>query len=527
MGELEKLLKLTQRPLPPLPKIAKAILETLLLKTEREFFELISTNKELSSLILSIANLPQFRKNNPPVEDIRKALLILGDIFVRTLVLSFISTKIQKTTFNEFNFKLFWARAITNLCFSNILFDYIENYPSHLHISAYLMDFGIIVLYLIYPQGYLKVLKLKNLGKTTCEAEREVFGVDHAIIGAEYFENYTFPRRFILDILYHHRVSTLPEEIPDGILNDVKIIHLIDLGVGSYFSNEREKKFSEFKEFAHRNFNFTTSQAETFIETLPSWVNQFFEIFNYKEFLLIPYSKWLKEKNEKLKETIKKIEETKKEKEEIIKNYKNELTKLLKEKEYLIQQLSILEDKLRKTSILDPLTQLYNENFFKSRLKEELLRAKRYKRIVSILLIEIEKLTKLTESYGSKEEEKILKILAENISQKLRRVDIVAKLDHPERFAIILPETPMGGAMVVARKILKTVEKTFYNHYKIPKSAFITVITYDPSKLNPKTDPQVDAILKALIKGMEFLKEKKQKRILALVIDKELENAKD
>ncbi len=524
MGELDKLLKLTKRPLLPLPQIAKEVFLTLLLKTDREFFELISSNQELSSLIISIANLPQFRKNNPPVENLKKAFLILGDICIRTIILAFVSTKIQKNTFNEFNFKFFWARAITNVCFSSILLDYINDYPPHLHISSYLMDFGILVMYSLNPEGYLKVLKLKKFGKSTCEAEKEVFGVDHPVIGAEYFEAYTFPRRFVLDILYHHRVSTLPEEIPGEVQRDIKILHLIDLGVGSYFSEDREDKFSRFVEFSRINFNFSLSQAETIIESLPSWVNQFFEIFNYKEFLLVPYSKWLKEKNRKLKEVIQKIEET--EKEDVVKGYKNALAKLLREKEVLIKRLNTLEEKLKKTSILDSLTGLYNENFFKFKLKEELLRAKRYKRIVSVLLIDIEDLTKLIEVYGTEEEEKVLKILAESMSQRLRRVDVVAKLSHPERFGIILPETPMNGAMVVARKILKTIERVFLTHYKISKSAFITVITYDPSKLNPKTEPQMEAILKVLTKGLELLKEKKQKRILALVIDKELENTK-
>ena len=53
------------------------------------------------------------------------------------------------------------------------------------------------------------------------------------------------------------------------------------------------------------------------------------------------------------------------------------------------------------------------------------------------------------------------------------------------------------------------------------------MVTFDPSKLNPKTDPPAEAILKILEKGLDVLKEKGQKRILCLVIDKELENLQD
>ena len=527
MGEIDKLLKLTKRRLPPLPKIVKDILDTLLLKTEREFFQLISTNEELKTLILSVTNQPQFRRDNPPIKDIRKALLILGEDFVKILVLSFISTKIYKDTFNEFNFKLFWARSLANLCFSYLLFNHFEKYPSHLHISSYLMDFGIVVLYLIHPEGYLNVLKLRKMGKSICEAEREVFGVDHAIIGGEYFENYSFPRRFVLDIYYHHRLSALPEEIPQEVFQDIKFLNLIDLGVGSYFSDEREEKYQKFKEYAQSNFDIDSMQADYFIENLPTFTNQFFEILGYKEFILVPYSKWLKEKDKKLKEALEKIAQQAKEKEGVVQDYKNQLVKLLREREILLKQLVALEKKLRTSSILDPLTNLYNQEYFLKRLKEELLRSKRYGRIASILVVEIEKLEDITQNYGTKEEEAILKLLAENISQKLRRTDIVAKLKVPERFGVILPETPMQGGMVVARKLLQAIEKTFNKKYKTSKSGYITVVTFDPSKLNPKTDPPAEAILKILEKGLDVLKEKGQKRILCLLIDKELEKLQD
>jgi len=523
MGEIDKLLKLTKRTLPPLPRLAKETIETLLVKTEREFLELLTSQEELKNLILEVTNQPQFRKDNPPIEDIRKALLILGEDFVKILVLSYISLKLQKDTFNEFNYKLFWARAIANLCFSHLLFDYFESYPQHLHISSYLMDYGVIVLYLIHPEGYLNVLKLKKLGKTVCEAEREVFGVDHAVIGGEYFENYSFPRRFVLDIFYHHRLSALPEEIPQEVFHDIKLLNLIDLGVGSYFSDERESKYQAYKEFAQTNFGMDEVQADYFIENLPSMVNQFFEILGYKEFTLIPYSEWLKERDRKIKEALAKLEEQKKAEKDAETDFKTKIAKLLRDREILIKQLAELEKKLKTSSILDPLTNVYNQEYFIRRLREELLRAKRYRRIVSVLLVEIEKLSDITQMFGSKEEERVLKLIAEGISQHLRRVDIIAKLNHPERFGIILPETPMQGAMVVARKLYRMIERFFNTKYRINKLPFITIVTYDPSKLNPKTDPNAEAILKILEKGIEILKEKRQKRILCLLIDKELE----
>ncbi len=523
MGEIEKLLKLTNRTLPPFPRLGKDILEVLLLKTEREFLELITEREELKNLILYVVNLPQFKKNTLEIEDVRKALLILGEEFVKILVLSYLSKKLTRNTLNEFSFPKFWARAIAGLCFSSQLSYHLSDYPQHLHVSSYLMDFGIIVLYLISPEGYLKVLKLKKLGKSTCEAEREVFGIDHTVIGGEYFENFNLPRRFILNIYYHHRLSALPEEIPGEIFEDIKILHLIYLATGAYFSVDREKKYKAYLEFATNWLNIESTQAEYFVENLPSMVNQYYEILDLKDFCLIPYSKWLKIQEEKLKAKVKVLELQKKERENLLEKYENEISALLREKENLLKEIEELNYRLKTSTIRDPVTEVYNENYFLKRLKEELLRAKRYKRIFSILLVDVEDIQKIVENRGIPEAEKFLKIIAQNISQKLRRVDIVAKLKNFEQFGIILPETPAQGAMVVARKVLKTVEKTFFAMYKESGSCYITVVTFDPSHMSSKTDPSSESVMKVLSTGLEFLKTKKQKRILLLKIDKELE----
>jgi len=524
MGELDRLLKLSTRKLIPLPKIGKDILVTLLLKSDREFVELITNNEEISSLIISVANQPRYRKDNPPVQDVRLALLILGEDLVKNLVLSFISTKLCKVTFNEFSFHYFWARAIAHLCFSFICAPYLETFPPHLHISSYLMDFGIIILYSLFPESYLKVLKLKKLGLSTCQAEREVFGVDHAVIGGEYFETYNLPRRFILNLQHHHQFSDLPEDIPPQVFEDIKILNFIDLGVGCYFSANREIKFKEFKTIAKLRFNLEESQTESLLDALPNYTNPLYEVLNYKNYSLIPYSKSIKTREEKLKETFKTLEEKKKKDEILIDLYRNELIKATREKEALIEEIEVLKKQLKESSILDPLTGLYNEAYFFKRLKEELLRANRYKRVLSILLMEIDNFSQIMELYGLEEEEKLLHFLAQEFHKNLRRVDILAKPSKPEQFAIILPETSLSGAMVVARRILRITDEVFYRRYNKGYPSYIVIVSYDPSKLNPKVEPKIESFLTTLKNGLELLKLRGQKRILPFLIDKESES---
>ncbi len=523
MKEIDRLVKIYQRQPLPFPALGKKILETLLLKTEREFFELLN-EKEISEFLLKVANLPQYRKEAPEITDLRKALLILGEDFVKLLLLGIIAKKLIRTTFNEFSFPRFWARALANACFVQVLSSQIEDIPSHLFVSAFLMDFGILVLYSLSPEGYLKVLRLREAGKTLLEAEREVFQTDHPTIGGEYFENCCLPRRLVLTIYNHHiSLTQLPEEVPQDVYEDIKKIQVIDAGVGSYFSVEREFKHKEYLKLAQNHLYLKKETAEYLLELLPETTNQLFAIFDLEEFSLIPYSKWLKEEEKKLAERLKLIEEHKKEEENLLEKYKGEIAKLLREKELLLQEIHSLKKKISEHSILDELTGIYNQEFLLKRLQEEILRSKRYRRTFSFLLVEIEKFYEITERFGSNEEERVLKDLAERITHSLRRVDIVAKLNDPGQFAIILPETNAQGAWVVARKVSGIIEKYFWERFKIKKSAFISIITFEPQKLDPKKDTPALSIFRFSQAGLRLLKEKSQKNIIVLRIDREIE----
>ena len=214
---------------------------------------------------------------------------------------------------------------------------------------------------------------------------------------------------------------------------------------------------------------------------------------------------------------------TKKEEESLLEKYKGEIAKLLREKELLLQEIHSLKKKISEHSILDELTGIYNQEFLLKRLQEEILRGKRYKRVFSFLLVEIEKFEEILEKFGGDEEERVLKDLAESITHSLRRVDVVAKLKNPGQFGILLPETNSQGAWVVARRVLRIIENYFWERFKIKKTAFVSIITFEPQNLDPKKDTPALGVFRFSQAGLRLLKEKGQKNIVVLKIDREIE----
>ncbi|MFN4131706.1 MAG: HDOD domain-containing protein [Caldimicrobium sp.] len=521
MGILEELIKKEKADLPLLPELAQKILQNFLVKSDRELEEFFITESEVSNFLIEIANSPRFRKGESIISSPRLALMVLGENTAKILTLGLISQKLMRTTFNEFSFPKFWARAISQAVGGYFFLDLLENLPKHLPISAFLMDYGILILYLINPEKYLKVLRLKGQGIPLLEAEKEIFETTHAEVGAEYFENYALPRRFILNILYHHNEDNKWTDLPKDIQEDLYFLKMIDHLVGSFFSTNREERWYNFKNLAQ--IYLKEEEIEALSDTFPNIANTYLSLFNLEEFKLKTFKELEKEKDEE----IKKLQIIEKEKEisltYTIESLKNKLLDLQRQKRELEREYEALRKRYEESSILDILTEVYKEEYFLRRLKEETLRAKRYGRVFSLLYIVIDKLGELGKKFGIGEEEKFLKKLASSFKSLLRRVDLVCKAKKWDTFYVILPETPSQGAMVVARKLLRRIEELYLKEYDLKYSAYITVLTFDPKNMDPKKEPSPQAILDLLEKGMELLRKRGQNKVLLLKLEQELE----
>jgi Response regulator containing a CheY-like receiver domain and a GGDEF domain len=87
-------------------------------------------------------------------------------------------------------------------------------------------------------------------------------------------------------------------------------------------------------------------------------------------------------------------------------------------------------------AIVDSATMVYNQNYFLTRLREEIARSKRYGHPISLMFIEIE-----TGDFTEQGQKMLLlKGIGLLLKTKVRNVDIVARYSG-ERFALILPET--------------------------------------------------------------------------------------
>jgi diguanylate cyclase (GGDEF)-like protein/putative nucleotidyltransferase with HDIG domain len=110
---------------------------------------------------------------------------------------------------------------------------------------------------------------------------------------------------------------------------------------------------------------------------------------------------------------------------------------------------------------VDPKTGLFNARYFATAMAEEMARAERFGRPMSLMMADLDLLRDINNSYGHLAGDAVLKGIAEVFQQQLRHYDVPARFGG-EEFSILLPETPPEQALEIAERIRRAVaERTF------------------------------------------------------------------
>ena len=117
-----------------------------------------------------------------------------------------------------------------------------------------------------------------------------------------------------------------------------------------------------------------------------------------------------------------------------------------------VTELYALKEEFRKQANTDSLTGLYNRRYFIDHAEREFYRAKRHLRIVSLISIDIDHFKNINDSYGHPAGDKVLISVAKCLLPCIRQEDILARIGG-EEFSILLPETTLKSAKVVAERI--------------------------------------------------------------------------
>jgi diguanylate cyclase (GGDEF)-like protein len=155
-------------------------------------------------------------------------------------------------------------------------------------------------------------------------------------------------------------------------------------------------------------------------------------------------------------------------------------------------------EEIERLALLDTLTDLYNSRTFLKEMKDELRRAKRYKRPVALCMVAVDGFKEISRQYGALTSDSVLKIMGDILRGAIRDVDIPARYSA-EEFAIIFPETNASGASIVAERIRQRVSThpITHNWHNIRVTASVGLASF------PAHAREHDELLARSVQAME------------------------
>ncbi|MEC5163673.1 putative nucleotidyltransferase with HDIG domain [Janthinobacterium sp. CG_S6] len=204
--------------LPSLPVVVMELLSTM----QEEDVDVhllagkITLDQSLTAKTLRLAN-SSFYGMQSKVTSIQQAIAVLGFHSIRTLVTACsVTGAIAPLPGSRFDFPGFWRHSVATAVAAKALAPRLRQNAETAFTAGLLHDLGTLVLATRFPAQYEEALAWRRAHDCgTAEAERAVFGLDHAVVGGALAAHWKFPAAIQGAVASHHElleqdVASLP-----------------------------------------------------------------------------------------------------------------------------------------------------------------------------------------------------------------------------------------------------------------------------------------------------------------------------
>ena len=194
---------------------------------------------------------------------------------------------------------------------------------------------------------------------------------------------------------------------------------------------------------------------------------------------------------------------------QVTKTNKNlQITKL--ELQKTINKLKVQEKELELLASTDPLTKLYNRRYFAKVSAHILDLAKRHKKDLSIIMMDLDKFKKINDIYGHKAGDDVLVIFADTLKDHTRKSDVICRFGG-EEFLVLLPETNIDGATMIAQKIREVIEDLIVKIDKKTELKF--TVSIGVSQVEVEKEENIEASINRADDALYMAKENGRNRV--------------
>ena len=165
----------------------------------------------------------------------------------------------------------------------------------------------------------------------------------------------------------------------------------------------------------------------------------------------------------------------------------NELGQLLHHTNRFLERLSTSQIDLRRLATRDPLTGMANRMLITEQLVNMLARANRSSGLVGVIFLDLDRFKTVNDSLGHDIGDKLLKAVADSLSQQVRQQDAVGRLGGDE-FLFLVAANEFADVVVLAERIIKALTKPYLiDGHEIRTNASLGIAMYPANGDNADT----------------------------------------
>ena len=154
------------------------------------------------------------------------------------------------------------------------------------------------------------------------------------------------------------------------------------------------------------------------------------------------------------------------------------------------QEIEVLHSRETYRAAIDSLTGLYNLEFLVGFLQQQLLFSYRQRLPVGMVIVDIDNFANINQNHGYEFGDSVLTTVANRLLNVTRSSDLLARYGG-DQFAVVLPNTDVAGAKVLAEKVRGEIEVIDFSHENDHRGPKVTVSVgcacFNMEDLNPET----------------------------------------
>lgn len=436
--------------LPSLPTVAQTLLNLAVNpETElRQVVQLVKADPAISAKIVKAANSTFFGVRSE-VKGIERAVSLLGPSVSNSLALSFgLTARALAPSPMAIHYGDYWRQSIIQAsAAAEIARRASPTSADDFSLCGLLLEIGRLALLTSFEPEYRPVLETTHVGRVSLpQVEREWLGIDHAEVGARLMEQWKMPESVVEAIRWHHAPLAKFDEFRQTDYFPTLAAMAVASCAGDVLCLPNGDQSRErLDQLGQALLHWKPDETSDFLrQTELSWQQQI-SLLRFDE--STSPAELMMQANEQLVRLTLRAH---------VACTQATLRQQLAEQER--RDLEFQNKQLQKQALHDPLTKVYNRQFFDEMLDTEAKRCTRCATPIGLIFADVDHFKQINDTYGHQFGDVVLQQMVKVFATSIRNSDVLARFGG-EEFVILVNQPTERGLERLAEKIRRRVEE--------------------------------------------------------------------